>query len=111
MDETVAAAGFKGTRAEFQSFLNKDPQFFYTRADDMLEGYRDIAKRADAVLPGFFAVLPRLPYGVRAMRPEEGDNAEHRQTHLQRHRAAGQQHGAATLRFHEPAATTVVGAG
>ena len=77
MDETVAAAGFKGTRAEFQSFLNKDPQFFYTRADDMLEGYRDIAKRADAVLPGFFAVLPRLPYGVRAMRPEEGDNAEH----------------------------------
>jgi len=77
MDETVAAAGFKGTRAEFQIFLNKDPQFFYTRADDMLEGYRDIAKRADAVLPGFFAVLPRLPYGVRAMRPEEGDNAEH----------------------------------
>jgi uncharacterized protein (DUF885 family) len=77
MDETVAAAGFKGTRAEFQAFLNKDPQFFYTRADDMLAGYRDIAKRADAVLPKFFAVLPRLPYGVRAMRPEEGDNAEH----------------------------------
>jgi len=77
MDATVKAAGFAGTRAEFQKRLNTDPQFFYTRADDMLAGYRDIAKRADAVLPGFFAVLPRLPYGIRAMRPEEGDNAEH----------------------------------
>lgn len=77
MDATVAAAGFKGTRAEFQKAINTDPRFFYTRADDMLAGYRDIAKRADAQLPRLFAELPRLPYGVRAMSPEEGDNAEH----------------------------------
>jgi len=43
----------------------------------MLAGYRDIAKRADAELPRFFAVLPRQTYGIRAMRPEEGNNAEH----------------------------------
>ena len=43
----------------------------------MLAGYRDIAKRADAELPRLFAELPRLPYGIRAMRPEEGDNSEH----------------------------------
>jgi len=77
MDATVAAAGFKGTRAEFQKSINTDPKFFYTRAEDMLAGYRDIAKRADAVLPSLFAELPRLPYGIRPMRPEEGDNAEH----------------------------------
>ena len=77
MDATVAAAGFAGTRAEFQRSINTDPRFLYTRAEDMLAGYRDIAKRADAELPRFFAVLPRLPYGIRAMRPEEGDNAEH----------------------------------
>ena len=52
-------------------------KFFYTRAEDMLAGYRDIAKRADAVLPSLFAELPRLPYGIRPMLPEEGDNAEH----------------------------------
>ena len=57
--------------------INSDPQFFYTKAEDMLAGYRDIAKRADAELPRLFAELPRLPYGIRAMRPEEGDNAEH----------------------------------
>src|SRR4030095_1754334 len=77
MDATVAAAGFKGTRAEFQKSINTDPKFFYTRAEDMLAGYRDIAKRADAVLPSLFVELPRLPYGIRRMRPEEGDNAEH----------------------------------
>ena len=77
MDEVMGLTGFKGTRAEFDRFLTTDPQFFHTRREDMLAGYRDIAKRADAELPRLFAVLPRLPYGVRAMRPEEGNNAEH----------------------------------
>ena len=77
MDATAAAAGFKGTRLEFQKWLNTNPRFFYASAEEMLAGYRDIAKRADAQLPRLFAELPRLPYGVRAMRPEEGDNAEH----------------------------------
>ena len=77
MDATIAAAGFAGTRADFQKAINTDPRFFYTKAEDMLAGYRDIAKRADAEMPRLFAELPRLPYGIRAMRPEEGDNAEH----------------------------------
>ena len=72
MDATVAAAGFAGTRAEFQRSINTDPRFFYTRAEDMLAGYRDIAKRADAELPRFFAVLPRLPYGIRRDAPGGG---------------------------------------
>jgi uncharacterized protein (DUF885 family) len=77
MDATVTATGFKGPRAEFQKSINTDPRFLYTRAEEMLAGYRDIAKRADAELPRLFAELPRLPYGIRAMRPEEGDNAEY----------------------------------
>jgi uncharacterized protein (DUF885 family) len=77
MDAIVAANGFKGKRAEFQKFLTTDPQFFFTKPEDMLAGYRDIAKRADAALPALFAELPRQTYGIRAMRPEEGNNAEH----------------------------------
>jgi hypothetical protein len=77
MDATVKEAGFQGTRAEFIRFLNTDPRFLYTRTEDMLAGYRDIAKRADAALPAYFAELPRLPYGIRAMQAWEGDNAEH----------------------------------
>ncbi len=77
MESAMARAGFKGTRAEFARFLHDSPQFYYDKPEDMLAGYRDIAKRADAELPKLFAELPRLPYGIRAMPAYEGDNADH----------------------------------
>jgi len=77
MDAVMRDTGFGGTRAEFHTFLVTDPRFFHTGSEAVLADYRDIAKRADAELPKLFARLPRLTYGVRAMRPEEGNNAEH----------------------------------
>jgi uncharacterized protein (DUF885 family) len=77
MDAAIRRTGFGGTRAEFFQFLHDAPQFYYTRGENMLAGYRDLAKRVDAQLPKLFAELPRLPYGIRAMDAFEGDNAEH----------------------------------
>lgn len=77
MEKAKDASGFQGSMAEFLQFLKTDPRFFFKTADDRLRAYRDIAKRADAELPKLFAVLPRLPYGVRAMEAYEGDNADH----------------------------------
>ena len=77
MESVIARAGFKGTREEFVRFLHDSPRFYYDKPEDMLAGYRDVAKRADAELPKLFAELPRLPYGIRAMPAYEGDNAEH----------------------------------
>jgi len=77
MTDVVRKTGFNGTREEFFRFVHDSPQFYYTRAEDLLAGYRDIAKRADAELPKLFAELPRLPYGIRAMEAFEGDNADH----------------------------------
>jgi uncharacterized protein (DUF885 family) len=67
MDKVIAAVGFKGSFGEFMDFLRKDPRFFYTNADDLLRGYRDICKRADPELARLFGKLPRLPYGVLAV--------------------------------------------
>lgn len=64
MDQIIAETGFKGSFAEFGKFLRTDPRFFYTRAEDLVSGYRGIAKRADPELPKLFGKLPRLPYGV-----------------------------------------------
>ncbi|HKP66678.1 MAG TPA: DUF885 domain-containing protein [Casimicrobiaceae bacterium] len=75
--DAIAKTGFRGTRDEFYRSLHESPQFYYTRADELLTGYRDIAKRADAELPSLFAQLPRLPYGIRAMEAFEGENADH----------------------------------
>ena len=77
IDATMKQAGFTGTYAEFAAQLWHDPKWYYTSGDDLLAGYRDIAKRADAELPKLFAELPRLPYGIRAMEAFEGDNADH----------------------------------
>jgi uncharacterized protein (DUF885 family) len=57
--------GFKGSLVEFGKFLREDPQFFYAKPEDLLAGYRDICKRADAELPRLFGKLPRMTYGVK----------------------------------------------
>lgn len=64
MEQVMAETGFKGSFAEFLVFLRTDPQFYFTSAEDLVRGYRDIAKRADPALTRLFGVLPRTPYGV-----------------------------------------------
>jgi uncharacterized protein (DUF885 family) len=65
MEAVVRQSGYKGSFAEFLTFLRTDPQFYFTTADALVTAYRDISKRADAELPRFFATLPRNQYGVR----------------------------------------------
>jgi uncharacterized protein (DUF885 family) len=67
MDAVITGTGFKGSFEEFSKFLRTDPRFFYTDAESLLRGYRDIAKRADPELAHLFGKLPRLPYGVKAV--------------------------------------------
>ncbi len=64
MDALIASTGFKGSFPEFLTFLRTDPRFFYDKPEDLLMGYRDIAKRIDPGLIKLFGKLPRLPYGV-----------------------------------------------
>lgn len=67
MDALIASTGFKGSFAEFSELLRSDPRFFYDRPEDLVAGYRDIAKRIDPALIQLFGRLPRLPYGVKAL--------------------------------------------
>ena len=64
MDDLIASTGFKGNFEEFTNFLRTDPRFFYDKPEDLLTGYRDIAKRIDPGLVKLFGKLPRLTYGV-----------------------------------------------
>ena len=72
MDSVVKRVEFKGSFPEFLVFLRTDPRFYYTNAQDLLTGYRDISKRADAELPKLFAELPRNSYGVKPFPDYEG---------------------------------------
>ncbi len=51
--------------AEFVAYLRTEPRFYFDDAEDLLAGYREVAKRVDAEMPKLFGLLPRLPYGVR----------------------------------------------
>ncbi len=64
MDKVIASTGFKGSFHDFTEFLRTDSRFFYDKPDDLVDGYRIIAKKIDPELAHVFGKLPRLPYGV-----------------------------------------------
>ena len=71
MQQVMRQTGFKGTFAEFITFLNTDPRFYYTKPEDLLAGYKAIIKQSAAQLPRFFADIPRAPVDVKPV-PEVG---------------------------------------
>ena len=64
MDATIAKVGFRGSFAEFLSFLRTDPRFYATTPDQLLKEAAWIAKRMDGKLPALFGRLPRMQYTV-----------------------------------------------
>jgi uncharacterized protein (DUF885 family) len=64
MDKVIASTKFQGSFHDFTEFLRTDPRFYYEKPDDLVNGYRIIAKRIDPGLAHLFGKLPRLPYGV-----------------------------------------------
>jgi len=75
MDAIVQQVKFDGGFAAFVEHLNTDPRYFHRSPEELLAGYRAIAKRIDAELPRLFAQLPRAPYGVRSMPSFQGPDA------------------------------------
>ncbi|MFQ5723860.1 MAG: DUF885 family protein, partial [Terriglobia bacterium] len=64
MEKIIEQVGFEGSFQEFLEFLRTDPQFYYDDPEELLEGYRAIAKEIDPTLVRLFGKLPRMPYGV-----------------------------------------------
>jgi uncharacterized protein (DUF885 family) len=75
MDKVRQTVKFKGDREAFFTFLETDPQFYYTNGDDLLQGYRVLKERIDAALPQVFSVFPKADYEVRAVEPFRAQSA------------------------------------
>jgi uncharacterized protein (DUF885 family) len=65
MDRVRQQVGFAGDRGAFFTFLETDPQFYFTQGADLLDGYRTLKARIDAALPKLFSVFPKADYEVR----------------------------------------------
>ena len=64
MHDVKRQAGFDGDLPAFLQFLRTDPQFYARTPHELLAHASWIAKRIDGLLPKFFGVLPRQPYGI-----------------------------------------------
>ena len=60
MEQVKTEAGFTGTLPEFFTYLRTDPRFYYKTPEDLLDGYRAVAKRIDPELVKVIGTLPRL---------------------------------------------------
>lgn len=64
MDQIVQSLEFDGDFSAFLKFLRTDPQFYATTPGQLVKEAAWISKRIDGILPRYFGVLPRMPYGV-----------------------------------------------
>lgn len=64
MEAIIAEVRFKGSFADFFTYLRTDSRFYAKSPEELLMRARDISKRLDEQLPRYFKTLPRKPYGV-----------------------------------------------
>jgi uncharacterized protein (DUF885 family) len=69
MDRVRKQVGFKGDLQAFFKHLETDPKFYFTKEEELLEGYRALQQRINALLPKLFDVFPKADYEVRAIEP------------------------------------------
>lgn len=67
MNAIIEELEFEGSFEAFITFLRTDPQFYAQTPEQLLEKASEMSKRLDALLPRYFKLLPRLPYGVEAV--------------------------------------------
>lgn len=69
MERVKKEVGFEGDLQAFFKYLETDPRFYFSDREDLLEGYRDIKRRVDALTPRLFDVIPKQDYEVRPVEP------------------------------------------
>ena len=67
--------GFTGTAEEFNAKVLMAPEFVFKTEAEIVAHGRELAKRIDPELPRLFKMLPRMPYGVRAIPADRAKTA------------------------------------
>lgn len=74
MEGIMAQVKFRGDLQDFFKFLRTDKRFFFKTGEELLDGYRILAKRIDPELVKLFGRIPRAPYGVMAIPDADAPN-------------------------------------
>jgi uncharacterized protein (DUF885 family) len=69
MEKVKTEVGFKGTLPEFFEHLRTDPKFKMSSREALTQGYYDIGKKVDALLPKYFSTIPKTKLEIRPYEP------------------------------------------
>ena len=69
MGQVAKTAGF-ATREAYIQDLRTNPKYYATTPDALMKETARVTKAIDGKMPGLFATLPRLPYGIREIPAE-----------------------------------------
>ena len=67
MQTLMSQQNFSGSLADFTKALQNDPAQFASSEEELMQFVALILKRIDGKLPEIFSVLPRTPYGLKAI--------------------------------------------
>lgn len=65
MEGVRQQVGFQGDLKAFFKHLQDDPQFYFTRPEDLLNGYRELQKKINGLTPKLFDIAPKADYQVK----------------------------------------------
>lgn len=75
MEGVRREVGFEGDLPAFFKHLQEDPRFYFTKAEDLLEGYRRLQKKINTLTPKLFDIHPKADYEVRAVEAFRAESA------------------------------------
>ena len=67
MLKVLQQVGYQGDLKSFFEYVRKEPRFYYSKPDELLDGYRSLKDRVRAQLPKLFAVAPKADFEIRAV--------------------------------------------
>ncbi len=65
MDQVRREVKFEGGLQAFFAHLKDDPRYYYSKPEDLVNGYRELQKKINTLLPRLFDISPKADYEVR----------------------------------------------
>jgi uncharacterized protein (DUF885 family) len=65
MEKVIQQVGFKGDIPAFFTYLRNEPRFYYTKPEDLLEGYRALKDQVNAQIPRLFSIQPKADFEIQ----------------------------------------------
>ncbi|MCE4553488.1 DUF885 domain-containing protein [Roseateles cellulosilyticus] len=75
MEAVRRQVGFQGDLRAFFKYMQEDPKFYFTRPQDLLDGYRTLQKKINALTPQLFDIAPKADYEVREVEAFRAESA------------------------------------